>query len=422
MKLSYKITNRPTITTSQIVSSSLKDAMFYLYKEDDIVSFELEVKNPNIDLSSRIYSSENLKTLFKVRANTTDIMITNISIEDTPYYYEIKTSDNSVLTATDLILNSSLVVKEFNGKIYTNTYINNYEIKDGTFIYSVATIASSLYTIKYYSDDILISVPKNKTDVLYAKTRSDNCISLFKINDNFVQLSSFYLKTRSTVFPFIEGDIVQFNKKELAKIENNYILLKDKAISVTTEGYYNPNNNVLYISESYLSSKETLVEYVAKRSSHMFEIEDSLPLKLVDNNIVVATINDCDILIKKKVDTSKFYLKTNNFLNTSKFLFKANSYGFLYNSELSEYKRKMFTEFVNKTVYINPSQDYYLQIDGKTIYQEEATQDIVVSMVSKEALYDFIEEDYELPTITVKDSSKNRVEITQISKNLFLGV
>ena len=419
MKLNYKFTNRPTITTSQIVSSSLKDAMFYLYKEDDIVSFELVVKNPNIDLSSRIYSSENLKTVFKVRANTTDIMMTNVSIEDIPYYYEIKTSDNSVITLKDLTLNSDLIAKEFNGKLYTNTYVNNYEIKDGTFIYSVAIIDSSNYDVKYYSDDILVSISKKKTETLYAKTGSDNCISISKINDNFIQLNSFYLKTRSKTFQYIEGDVVDIKKKELANIENNFIVLKDKAIKLYSDGYLNKLNNIVYLEDSYLTSKELIIEYLARKSSHMFEVEDTLYLKLENNSIIIGDSTDCDFLVKKKIDTSKFHLKTNDFLDTSKFLFKANSYGFLYNSVLTEIKRKMFTEFVNKSFYVNPSQDYYLQINGETIYQEVSTQDIDVKMVSKEDLYDYLEEDYELPVLNILNKDVDKVCIEDHNRNYF---
>lgn len=419
MKLSYKFTNRPTITTSQIVSSSLKDAMFYLYKEDDIVSFELDVKNPNIDLSSRIYSSENLKTVFKVRANTTDIMMTNVSIEDTPYYYEIKSSDDSAITLKDLTLNTNLVAKEFNGKLYTNTYVNNYEIKDGTFIYSVAIIDRSNYDIKYYSDDILVSVSKKKTETLYAKTGSDNCISIFKINDNFIHLSSFYLKTRSKTFQYIEGDVVDFKKKEIANIENNFINLKDKAIKTSSEGYLNPTNNTLYLSDTYLTSKEIIVEYLARKSSHMFEVEDTIYLKLDNNSIVVSDSTNCDFLIKKKLDTSKFHLKTNDFLNTSKYLFKANTYGFLFNSTLPETKKKMFTEFVNRFYYVNPSQEYYIQINGTAIYQEEASQDIDVKMVSKEELYDYLDDDYDIPLLTVLNKDQDKVCVEDHRSNYF---
>jgi hypothetical protein len=419
MKLNYKFTNRPTITTSQIVSSSLKDAMFYLYKEDDVVSFELDVKNPNIDLSSRIYSSENLKTVFKVRANTTDIMMTNVSIEDTPYYYEIKASDNSVLTLKDLTLNTDIIAKDLNGKLYTNTYINNYEIRDGIFIYSVATIDRSNYDIKYYSDDILVSIPKKKTDTLFAKTGSDNCISIFKINDNFIQLNSFYLKTRSKTFQYIEGDVVDFNKRELTNIENNFMSLKDKAVKIHTDDYLNPLNNTIYLSDSYLTSKEIIVEYVARKSSHMFEVEDTIYLKLDNNSIVVSDSANCDFLIKKKIDTSKFHLKTNDYLNTSKFLFKANRYGFLFNSELSEFKRKMFTDFTKKAYYVNPSQDYYILINGDTIYQEVATQDIDVKIVSKDDLYDYLEDDYQIPNIVILNKDKTRVSIEDHKCNYF---
>lgn len=421
MKLSYKLTNRPVITTSQLVSTTLKDAMFYLYKEDDTVSFELELKNEDLDISSEIYSTENLKTTFKVKANTTDIMITNVSIEGTPYYYEIKTSDNSVITLSDLTLNTNLNMIERNGRIFTNTYINNYEIKDGTFIYSVATIDSGNYNVKYYNDHILVSVSKSKEDVLYAKTRSDSCITVSVLNDSFVLLPSFYLKTRSKVSKFVEGDVVFFDKKELTKIENNYIKLKDKAVSTKSNGYLNPITNTLYLSDSYINAKDTIVEYTAKRSSHVFEVDSELYLKLVDNNITITNKDDCDLVVRRKVDASKLYITTNQYLNKLLYSFKANSFAMLYNSVLDETKKKMLTKYVDRTTYRSPSEVVYLKINDSTILQEEASQNIVVNIMPKEEVYGYLEEDYVLPAINIVNSLTSKKEIVSISKNLYVG-
>ena len=422
MKLSYKLTNRPVITTSQLVSSTLQEAMFYMYKEHDVVSYELEVRNPYLDLSSKIYSTENLKNVFKVKTNTTDIMITDVSVNSVPYYYELKATNNSYITLNELLLNTELEAVEYNGKLYTNTFVTNYEVKDGIFISSVATINSSDYSIKYYNNDILVSVPKKRDDILFAKTSHDNCMTPQTVNDNSIIFPSFYLKTRSNIYQFIEGDIITLNKKELTRVEGNVVKLKDKALHVKTLGTLSEKTNTLFLPDSYISSKDLIVEYSAKRSSHIFEVEDTLFLKLLNNNLIKTTEAECDVVITKKIDTSKLYLRSNDFLDTYLSTFRAKEYAFLHNQTLTESKKKMLTRYLQMPSYVNPSDSYYIKIDSKEIRQRKSVDVSRIGLKSKEDIEDFLEDDYLLPEITVLNSENDKAEIKSIEQQYYIGV
>lgn len=419
MKLSYKITNKPIITTSQLVRAELEEAIFYLYKEDDVTSFEIKVVNPDIDLSSAIYKTENLKTVFKVSTNTTDIMVTDISVEDVPYYYEVKSSPDTVLSLKDITLSTNIEAIEYNGRILTNTYINNYEISDGTYIFSTPIIDSSSHNVTYYSDHILVSLAKKKDQTFYAKTRFDTNLTVSKVTDNSILLSSFYLKSRSNVSQFIEGDVVYLDKKELTTVESNFIKLKDKAFKISKKGYMNTTNNVLYIEDAYLTSQDVIVEYTAKRSSHILEIDQILYLKLINNSVVLSTASDYDIVITKKIDTTKLKIETNAFLNKHQFVLKPADYGFIYDGILSENKRKMLTKYFDQATIKNASEVVYLNIDRNTIFQEEFSSDFVVGISTKASVYKYLEDDYTIPQFDIKNSQYNRVSITDISKSFF---
>ena len=418
MKLNYKITNNPVITTSQLKRTELQDAMFYVFKEDGIVSYELELKNTYIDLGSAIYSVENLKTKCNVKANTTDILLTDICVDETPYFYELKTYPETSLKIEEVHLHVDKYAIELNGRVFTNTYINNYEISDGTYIFSTPTINNSIFNVTYYNDYILTSIAKKRDQYIYAKSRSDTSLTLSKINDNTVQLSSFYIKNRSGISQFIEGDVLLLNKKEATKIENNYITLKDKALSVNMEGYLNTVENVLYLPESYISEQDVIVEYKAKRSSHILEIDVVKYLKFVNNSIVSCSSLDCDLIIRKKVDTSKVKIIPNDFLSSPHFRLATETFGLSFNKVLDETSSKMLTNYLYKENYRNASEQVYIEMNNLRIYQE-TLDETPIEIKTKDSLYDYLEVDYQEPLVTIIHEDKDRVIINNLKKSYF---
>lgn len=418
MNISYSVNNKPVITTSTIVSSDLDKAIFYLDKDPDAITYELEFNNNVLDFASQIYSTEALKTIFKIKTNTTDILVTNVILEDVPYYYEVVTSDNTYIALEDLLLNSAYEAKEYNGKLYTNNYFTNYEIKDGLYIHSKPVINPSVYNVKYYSDHILVSVPKGRNETLAAQTRSDSCISLTKVSNYKVELPSFYIKTRSKVLQFIKGDVVQLNKKEFALIEGNFITPKDKAISVSSDVYVDPFSNIIFSQDSYLSSKEFLLEYTAERNNHIFEVQDEVFFKLDSNNIITATAADYDFRIKRKMRSSSINVYPNPYLKVRDFGFNANSVGVTF-GETSEKERKMFTQYVKSPSYIRPSETVYIKDGDATLYQSFEDLDIYIPVVPKQEVLAFLNRDYELPPIQLP-SLNEAVNISDIETSYYL--
>lgn len=418
MKISYSINNKPVITTSTLVSSNLSKAIFYLDKSPNAISYELEFNNTTLDFAAQIYSTEALKTVFKIKTNTTDILVTNVLVDDTPYYYEVITSDNTYVALEDVLLNSAYEVIEYNGKLYTNNYFTNYEIKDGLYIHSKPTINPSVYNIKYYSDYILVSVPKNRTEHLVAQTRSDSCISLTKVSNYKVELPSFYIKTRSKTLQFIKGDLVHLNKKEFALIEGNFITTKDKIVSTTLTEYVDPFSNTIFTKDSYLVSKELLLEYTAERNNHIFEVQDEVFFKLSSGDLIIASAVDYDFKIKRKLNSDSINIYPNPHLRTRDFGFKATSVGVTF-STTSEKERKMFTHYLTSKTYLKPSETVYIKDDTTSLYQSFENPDIYVPLITKQEILEYMNQDYEVPTIRTS-RSKESVNVLDIETSYYL--
>lgn len=405
MKLNYSLKNKPAVTRSTITDSTANKALFYIDK-GDLIKFKTSYGD-RYDFASKIYKTENLKTVFKVQSNTTNVLITNIVIEDEPYYYEVVTSNKTVLKAQDILLGSEFEVKELNGKVYTNTLITNYEISDGVFIHSSPVVHPSHISIKFYDRYILLSTPKaNKADVYFAKNSTETVAEALRINDSKIELPSFYLETRSSVIKVIEGDIVYHNKAEVLPVEYNKVSPKDKLVKIDSDKYlYNYNTNALYSDSAYFTREEAFVTYTAKFSSHIFEIDTELYFKIENGLLSKGTLLDFDIKITKEVDMDGITIYSNNYLNKNKFEIKASSYGLDFNDSLTDNYKRSLTQYFTPKHIINPSKQVYISLPNKTIFQENHSN-FTINKEPKENIIDYLDEDYSLKHPSLEEHSK----------------
>lgn len=416
MIIDYKIKNKPAITSSFIKNCAPKEALFFISK-DNPVSY-ITSYNDKYDYSSKIIKTETLKTKFKVYTNTSNILITNIAVENIPYYFEIITSNNSAISIEDLLLQSDYNAVEVNGKIYTNFIIDNYEITDGVFIYSKPVVDPSTFDLKYYDSHILVTVNKSTSFTYYAKTASNTIAEVKKVSNYKIEIPSFYIETRSKVFKIIEGDVVLHNKIEATTIEYNSITPKDKVDSVV--GYFlNKDTNMLYSKEAYLINKEILIEYTAKFSSHIYEIDSTLYLVIEGNKLITGNKDNYDICIEKVIDLKKIDIFSNSFINKNKFKLSPTNYGLDIKGTLEDNYKKSLTNYIKPLSIINPSSQVYIafKTDSRTIFQENFSE-FYVGKITKNSILDKLPADYSISFPTTTDNPNKKL-IKPISKVLY---
>lgn len=396
MKLNYSIKNKKAVTTSIIESCSPKDALFYISKED-VVSFETTYSD-RYDFAAKIFKAENLKTSFKVQANTSDVLITNVSVDDEPYYYEVKVLDGTYITKDEITVNSNFTVIESNGKLYTNSVIVNYEIRDGIFIHSIPVVHPSNFTIKFYDSHISISVPKTRDEVLFVKTKNNSVAIATRISDYKIRLPSFYLFTRSKVNKIIEGDLVLHDKSEILPLEQNRLQPKDAVKQLKDVEGELGNNNVIYLKDSYLTKEERLVSYTAIFSSHIFEVDDVIYFKINNNELLEGTALDFDICIKRVVNLNNIKFYNNNFIDTNSYSLRPSDFGLDFKGNLHDNYKRSFTNYLTPSYYLNPSKQTYIKLDDKSISQEYFT-DYLPNKKSKTEILPYISSDYSVSNI-----------------------
>lgn len=388
MKLKYTLSSKNILTTCSLKKSDLKNAMFYLYKEHDKVGFNVEYMNESLDFSTKIYKEESLKTVFKVFSNTTDILITDIQDGDTPYYFEVVSSDGSYVSVSEITLKTPFISIELNGRVYTNSFFTNYEIFEGVFITSIPTIDTRSFSFKFLKDSIVTTVKKRSDSKHFSKPFSTSIISLKTVNDNMIRLPSFYLNTKKHIDKYVAGDIVNLQKKELVEVGGNYIKLKDCAVA-TDEGIYEYRSNTIFLSEFYIETSDKLIEYIAERSSHDFEVLDTLYMKLNKGLLEVVEEVDADFSINKVVDNSKFNLLPNKHMNKRAFKIDPIGVGLQFSDDT--FLKKMLTNF-KKIKIKSPSKVKYININNKTIHQKDS--DIFnTKVISMEDLSDHLDVD-----------------------------
>ena len=382
MKISYTPNIAPSILKTNFVESSIRDSQFFIYKEEGHVSFDVEVIS-DINYTTQIHEVVETAKKYIVKANTDNIIATNVIIDNVPYYFKIDYIGGMV-GLTQVLLNTIVDCVEKDGFLYTNDVFSNLEISPGVFIYSSPILTSANGTIVHKNKHIEIEFPKGSSK-LYFKPLFKNILQPSFVSPFKVHLNSFYIEIGRNLIKCIEGDINYFEKTEFTNDVGNSIQCKDLVYD-SNNHFYNSMYNRLYFDKFYYSrTNRNLISYTAKQSSHVFNIKDTLLLKITDQGIVeVLSEQEADFKIFKNIDKSKIKIHLSESLNTPVNIIKPTEYIFS-NSDVDMNSKVSLKELVKTSLKRFPSERYYITHGDVTIYQHnnsilDGTQIPVVEM------------------------------------------
>lgn len=402
MKISYNVNVNPTAAESFLASSVVEDSQLFIHKGEGFVTLNVEF-NSLIDFTGEIFTVKETKTKTKIFSNTENVLVTNIVVDDIPYFYKLQTLGSST-NYQKVILDSSIDCIEYKGNIYTNDIIINEEISDGFFIHSTPVITKKQSSIVYRANDIEITYPSTLGKLFYKIP--ETVVQPTLINSSKVHIPSFYCKDGYKTLKCIEGDIKFVNKNELTYFVGNKIQCKDYISEYHTH-FYNPLTNSIYLQNFNFKTTPALVKYTAKLSSHIFRMENSkMYFKVTSQGLVESTVDDYHFLIEKKIDVTKLkvivssYLNSyNNTLNPSDFvLTKTVSTNESENVGLKNQVVIDMTRFPSERVYIEYKNRYIFQNEN-SLLQTSALQDLVVPDT-------YSQEDYTFQTTDIYDEYK----------------
>lgn len=394
VNVNYELNVSPSVAESYLANTEYEGAQFFIKKEEGLVSLDISLSD-DLDFSSEIYSVSKTATKYKVLSNTTDILATNIKINNVDYYYKIEAIGAAVDYKT-VILNSAIECVSYQGNIYTNEVIINEELEPGLFLHSVPVIDTLANgSIKYRAKDIEISFPAKLGDLTF-KCKSDLVITPLLINDSKVYIPSFYLKKDSSIFKCIEGDIKIVAKQELAYFVGNSISCKDY-ISEYDAYFFNRNSNKIYLDFYNYKTTPALIAYKAKLSSHIFSFNnEDLYFKLKPTGLVKADKSDYDFSIKKVFDVTKLSVIESKYLTTYKHSLNPNDYVLVDEpiADLSEavslkyhHPHTSFTKYPSQVAYLEYRNRYILQHNNDILPSD--TNDLVEEDTYTDTYYTF---------------------------------
>lgn len=382
MKISYTSNISPSILKTNFIGSSIRDSQFFIYKEEGHISFDVEVLT-DLDYTTTIHSVVETAKKYIVKANTDNIIATDIIIDNTPYYFKIEYIGGMV-GLTDVLLNTVVDCVERDGYLYTNDVFSNLEISSGVYIYSSPIYSSHDGTITHKDKHIEIEFVKGVNKLyfkpLYKSLLQPSFISPFKVH-----LNSFYINVGRNLIKCIEGDIKYFDKVEYTNEVGNSIQCKDLVYDYKNN-FYNSMYNRLYFDTFYYSrTNRNLISYVAKQSSHVFNIKNELLLKITPQGVIeVFSEADADFKVFKNIDKSKIKIHLSESLNAPINTIYPSEYIFS-NTDVSSDSKVSLKEVVKTSLKRFPSERYYITHGDVTIYQHnnsilDGTQIPIVEM------------------------------------------
>lgn len=400
VNVNYELNVSPSVAESYLANTDFEDAQFFVKKEEGLVSLDINLSD-DLDFSSEIYSVGKTSTKYKVLSNTTDIIATNIKIDNIDYYYKIEAIGIAV-NYKDVILNSSIQCIDYLGNLYTNEVLVNFELQPGLFLHSTPVIDPSLGSVKYRAKDIETTFPA-KIGNLTFKCKSDVVVTPLLINNSKVSLPSFYLKKGKSILKCIEGDIKIVAKQELSYFVGNSVTCKDYIYEYTSH-FFNRNSNKIYVDFYNYKTAPALVSYKAKLSSHIFPFNNEvLFFKIKPTGLILSDKSNYDFSIKKKYDITKLNVIESKYLTTYTHTYNPNDYMLVNNtitdkSEAVSLKQQIntnFTKYPSQVTYIEYKNRYILQhtndilpFDTNNLVEEDIYTDTYYKFNDQSNLYD----------------------------------
>lgn len=315
MKIEYDTKIKSVVLETKLVSCLPKEAQFFIYKDDGFISYELEV-NENLNIVASIVNIAETGKKYVLNCNTTDVIGTNIYINNIPYYYKISYIGDTI-NLQDLILNTNIPIIEVDGVFYTNEVFANIEVKENVFIFSEPVINSKDFTVRYKKDFIELTYTKQNKDVIYFKTKYKVTIQPIYVNNSKIAFNSFYCYQGKRLHKCVEGDITCIDKTEFCTNTGNRLTPKDLVYSIKTDtGLYNFMYNSIYTDSFYYTNTErSLIEYTAKKSNLIFDIDDIVYFLITDRGLETGSKSNYSFYVKKKINMDKFNLIQSESLN-----------------------------------------------------------------------------------------------------------
>lgn len=361
--ISYTTSLSPTVLESYLTSSNLKDSQFFIKKDLDYMYVEVNY-HPDFEPETSIYKVEKNKLKTKVYSNTVDILATDVVVNGIEYYYVIDYL-GGVTNYKEIVLNSSVECIEYKGKLYTNEKIINLEIKDNTYIFTKPVIDMRQADVKYRVKDIELTVETLNRDIRF-KCNSDTVIKPTLINNSKIHIPSFYVKKANKIIKCLEGDIAYVTKKEYVDFVGNFISTKD--LIHEYNGYFIGSH--IFYPYFYFSQKTSYIEYVAKLSSHVFALQESITyFKIKSNGLDFGSSVDYDFFITKKINPSKFKAYLSSYLTTYAYTLHPGEHYIVQEqiqnpNQIVGLKNEVISEITRY-----PSESYYVIHNNKYYYQ-----------------------------------------------------
>lgn len=382
MKIDYKPQISPSILKTTFKESSIRDSQFFIYKEEGYVSFDTNIYTDFHHLAE-VYEVVETAKKYVVKSNTDKIIATDIVVNNMPYYFKIDYIGATVDLKT-VLLNTVVDCVEVNGFLYTNEVFSNLEISPGVYIYSSPVYNFKGNKVSFKNKHIEIEFSKNK-DKLYFKPLFKSLLQPLFVNPYKISLGNFYITKDRELIKCIEGDIKLFEKTEFTNDVGNSIQCKDLVYD-SKNYFYNSMYNRLYFDTFYYTrTNRNLINYTAKQSTHIFDINNELFLKLTSNGIeVVDNEASADFKVFKKIDKSKIKIHLSDSLNTPINTIIPSEYIFS-TSDIDENSKVGLKELVKTSLKRFPSERCYITYGDVTIYQHtnsilDGTQIPVVDM------------------------------------------
>lgn len=302
MELNYNFKIKNTSVKSALKKAdSMERADLFVDKKYNWLEYKIEFNDESeFKFKSELYEiiKLNNKTIFKT--NTLAVLLTNVYVDGTPYFYKINFKSDKQITLNTLIVDFNLKdVVEYNNNYYTNSafYLHNSEFE---FLFTEKVLELEDYKIIFRSDYLEIEAPFN-TEI----KMSPSVINPSIINEYSFYLPSFYLKTKAnnTNVQCIESDIKIFESK-LNVEATNFLKYKLEKNSDSVLKDFN-------LSFSILESKNVWYRIsthclLAKNIINYFKIN-------LDGSIIESTKKDYNFKIIKTINTSNITLTPNTY-------------------------------------------------------------------------------------------------------------
>lgn len=352
--------------TTLVQSTDINDSVIFLEKQEGWFTSNVKYSPTLLDVEPK-FEVDTLRTGYRVKTNTTNMIGTNIfDSNGIAYYYVIKSN----ATLTDALVSFTTVFSA-NGLYYTNdTSFNNYEVRKGIFLYTEPVIylldESENVKHEFTSKFIKITVKSNTPCVF--KATSNLVFQPVLLNKNTIMFPSFYLGKKK----YIDGNIRLVNKTEYLSVDGNVITPKDRiVVNNTPNTISNSLTNSLYLDYYELSTANKTIQYLAKISSHTFNFNNAtLYLKLSPYMVELGTASNYDIAVSLDIDLTKITVIPSQYFteyaskNAPQDIIFLNS-----DTPLNEIDAVSFKKYVLGDFNVFPSMIQYVKNSSEVIYQ-----------------------------------------------------